>query len=64
MNLSRYLNHFLIFSIFLVMLLTSCQDKRIGFVCDDGWISYSKGGPGTCSHHGGISHELYESDLK
>lgn len=28
--------------------------QPVGIVCSDGWVSNSNGGPGTCSHHGGI----------
>ncbi len=55
----------LIFIMFVLStILISCKGKQIGCMCEDGWISYSKGGPGTCSHHGGIDYELYESDLE
>lgn len=52
------------FIFLVVMMFYSCKGKQVGCMCEDGWISYSKGGPGTCSHHGGIDYELYESDLE
>jgi hypothetical protein len=54
---------FLLF-VFILLTLVSCKGKQIGCICEDGWRSYSMGGPGTCSHHGGVAYKLYESDLK
>ena len=31
-----------------------------GAVCNDGWVSNSQG-PGTCSHHGGVSYYVYNN---
>lgn len=50
---------FLVMSI--ILTFTSCKGKQVGCMCEDGWVSDSMGGPGTCSHHGGVDHELYES---
>lgn len=33
---------------------------RVGAICKDGWRSPSKGGSGTCSHHGGVLKYIYE----
>lgn len=57
----------LIFSIALIILLsvfTGCKGKQVGCICEDGWRSHSMGGPGTCSHHGGVDYKLYESDIQ
>jgi hypothetical protein len=48
----------------LSIILISCKGKQVGCMCEDGWVSNSNGRPGTCSHHGGIAYELYESDLE
>lgn len=48
----------------LLSIFTGCKGKQIGCICEDGWRSYSMGGPGTCSHHGGVAYKLYESDIE
>jgi len=44
-------------------IATSSADANkgavIGAICDDGWRSSSEGS-GTCSHHGGIRHRVFE----
>jgi len=49
---------------FLIFAFWGCKGKQVGCVCEDGWVSHSMGGPGTCSHHGGVDYELYESDIQ
>lgn len=65
MNLKQYSTKLMFLAIFLIsLILLGCGGKQIGCVCKDGWRSNSMGGPGTCSHHGGVAYKLYESDLK
>jgi len=40
-------------------LLSSCQGKRTGAICNDGSKS-SATGSGACSHHGGVDYWLHE----
>ena len=37
----------------------SYSKKRVGAVCNDGWISTATG-QGACSHHDGVDYWLYE----
>lgn len=61
---------FLIFTvlaviIFIIQLVFHSDKKFDHCICNDGTISYSHGS-GACSHHGGVSEEIYvktENDL-
>ena len=55
------MKHLLIVVLALNLIGASCEAsisgskpcKRTGAICEDGWVSHSKG-RGTCSHHGGV----------